>query len=83
MLPNFGTNIKHFLFEPLDKKLFEQMRNDILGAIDNYGNNVRVLKIRIFPDKRIGWEGINRLTIQLVVQLLDFQNKIIDLEVKV
>lgn len=83
MLPNFGVSLRRFLFEPLDKKLFEQIRDDILGAIDNYGNNVKVLKIRIFPDNKIGFEGMNRLTIQLVIKLLDFQNQIIDLEVKI
>ena len=50
MLPNFGCNLRKFIFQPLDETTFEEIKEEILTSIENYTRGVEVLKLRIQED---------------------------------
>ena len=69
MLPNFGTNLRRFLFEPYDATLVKDIREDILTAIANYAPNVIPTKLSVSPDTRAGMEDKNIIYIRLYFQI--------------
>ena len=83
MLPGFGLNMRKYLFQPMDEQLFESIKQDILNAVSNYANNVRVLKIRVFPVEDYGAEGYQALRIVLSVQLIESEGTVFEVGVKV
>tara|TARA_R110000824_G_scaffold217138_1_gene403695 strand:+ start:1875 stop:2339 length:465 start_codon:yes stop_codon:yes gene_type:complete len=83
MLPGFGLNMRKYLFQPLDEELFEAMRDEILVAIDKYANNVRVLKLTIYPLDDYGVEGLQALKIILSVQLKESEDTMFEVGVKI
>jgi hypothetical protein len=48
-LPNFGTRIYEFIFEPLDNLTFDAIQSDIRDAINAYMPNLIVNSITIEP----------------------------------
>ena len=48
-LPDFGTRIYEFIFEPLDNLTFNAIESDIRDAIDKYMPNLIVNNITIEP----------------------------------
>lgn len=49
MLPNFGTNLKNYLMEPLDQVTFTGIRREIQESFARYARDVDLVKIQIFP----------------------------------
>lgn len=49
MLPDFGTNLREYLMEPMDQALFSQIKEEILESIYKYARNVNVTRLQIFP----------------------------------
>lgn len=47
MLPNYGCNIRNFLFEPLDEGTFLAIRDDITTSIRKYLKKVSIGKLQI------------------------------------
>jgi phage baseplate assembly protein W len=83
MLPGFGLNMRKYLFQPMDEELFESIKQDILSTINNYANNVRVLKLGVFPLDDYGVEGYQALKIVLSVQLKDSEDTVFEVGVKI
>ena len=56
-LPDFGTRIYEFIFEPMDGASFDLIRDDIKNVVNTYIPNVQVNNISIEPynedDKRL------------------------------
>ena len=75
MLPNFGTNLKNYLMEPLDETLLNQIKVEILDSLSRYARNVLVTKLQIIPSNE------NHLYIKLFCQLREEEN--VTFEVKV
>jgi len=48
-LPDFGTRIYEFIFEPLDGQTFESIRSEIQEQVDKYIPNVSINEIKIEP----------------------------------
>lgn len=48
-LPNFGTRIYEFIFEPMDNLTFDAIQSDIRDAINTYMPNLIVNNITIEP----------------------------------
>lgn len=83
LLPGFGLNLKKYLFQPMDDELFEMIREEILETIDKYANNVRVLKLGVFPVEDYGLEGLQALRITLSVQLKESEGTVFEVGVKI
>jgi len=81
MIPDFGTNLKYFLFEPLDKFTVQNIRDDILGAVNKYAPGVKVVSLRVFPSNTITVEGLQGLFINLSVQVEELNQQILDINV--
>jgi phage baseplate assembly protein W len=48
MLPQYGTNLNKFLFEPNDELLRQEVKNEIITAIKNWEPRVTITNIEIF-----------------------------------
>ena len=83
LLPGFGLNLKKYLFQPMDDELFEMIREEILETINKYANNVRVLKLGVFPVEDYGLEGLQALRITLSVQLKESEGTVFEVGVKI
>lgn len=83
MLPNFGTNLPFYLFEPLDRQLFTTIKQEILDSITRYGQGVQVLKLSVIPNDQINLEGVQGLNITLSVKLTELDNQILDFTVSI
>jgi phage baseplate assembly protein W len=53
-LPNFGTRLYEFLFEPFDGLTFDAIESDIRDAIEQYMPNLLVNKLTISPADSAG-----------------------------
>lgn len=45
MLPDFGTNLYQYIFEPLDEVTMSKIENEIHDAVEKYIPNLKVNKI--------------------------------------
>lgn len=43
--PDFGINLKKFLFEPMDDNTHGEIRNEIINAVTKYMTNVKIEKV--------------------------------------
>ena len=48
-LPDFGTRIYEFIFEPMDGTSFEAIKEDITNAVEKYIPNLTINEITITP----------------------------------
>lgn len=48
-LPDFGTRLYEFIFEPMDGATFDAIREDLRSAVENYLPNVILNNIEILP----------------------------------
>lgn len=56
MLPDFGTNLYQYIFEPLDANTTAKVENEIHDAVEKYIPNLKVNKIIIL---KLGDDGFN------------------------
>ena len=82
MLPSFGVNLKQFLFAPLDKQTFELIKEEVVTAINNYAQQVKILKLTVLPSDA-GAVGLNAIKITLLVQLVEFDGLTFETDVKI
>lgn len=83
MLPDYGTNLQQYLFDPLDKFTIQGIRDDVLQAISKYAPGVSVTKLQVFPSGRVNLEGLQGLYIVLHVQVEELEDQIIDVKVEI
>ena len=61
-LPDFGTRIYEFIFEPLDGPTFENIKDDIREAVKKYIPNLEINEISIKPYSNEDKSDISSLT---------------------
>ena len=83
LLPDFGIDLKKYIFEPADEQTFVAIQHDIVRTISKYAKGVKVLRLRIFPLDEYGPGGSHALSIQLTVQILDDVNNTFEVGVKI
>lgn len=83
MLPNLGTNLPYYLFEPLDRQLFMTIRQELLETISRYAEGVEVQKLTVLPSDDINSEGVQGLTINLTAKLTEQDNQVVDITVSI
>lgn len=69
MLPNYGCNLRRFLFQPLDEATFRGIREEIENSFRNYIVGATIQKLQVFPTGDAGPAGGNSLQVVLSLQL--------------
>ena len=82
MLPNFGMNLKNYLFEQLDDQTFNNVKLEILNGLARYGQGVNLLKLGVFNNDDVTPTGLQGITVKLAVEIKN-TDIITDVEVKV
>jgi len=83
MLPNFGCNLRRYIFAPLDEITFDAIKEEVSWSIVQYTKGIKLMKIGVFSiDSSIGPEGLNGLKVILTLKL-DYSNIIFDIEMDI
>ena len=69
MLPNYGCNLRRYLFQPLDETTFSNIRREIETSFRNYIIGAVIYKIGVFPTGDAGPAGGNSLRVILTLKL--------------
>ena len=83
MLPNYGCNLKRYLFQPLDEITFEGIKNEIVTSFNKYIVGAKLAKIAVFPTGDFGPLGGNSLQVVLTLKIDADDLKIFDVEVNI
>lgn len=83
MLPNFGCNLRKFLFQPITEDLFTNIKNTITESFRNYIVGARLLKVSVLETGEYDAAGGNQLRVILSVQLSTEDLEIFDIEAKI
>jgi phage baseplate assembly protein W len=81
MLPNYGCNLRKYLFEPLDDLIFDSIKREIEFSFANYIRGATLQKIAVFPTGDLGPAGGNSLIVNLTLKLNSDDLEIFDVEV--
>jgi phage baseplate assembly protein W len=73
MLPDFGCNLRKFLFEPLDEESFRAIKSEILTTINKYAVGVEIIKLSVSQLDDYGTEGLQAIQVKLVVKLSELE----------
>jgi len=83
MLPDFGCNIRRFLFQPLDITTREAIKRQVVTSINKYLTSVLIEGIKIEEVDEIGADGNQVINLQLRVRIRDETNLVFYTEVKI
>lgn len=83
MLPNFGCNLKPYVFQPLDEITFNEIKREVLESLSLYAPGTKVLKLGVFEDSLISPTGGHGLIVKLLLQIKEEEDVIIETEVKI
>jgi phage baseplate assembly protein W len=83
MLPNYGCNLRKFLFQPLDSDTFEEIRREIETSFYNYIIGARITKLTVLPTDVVGSAGGVGLRVVLSLDLNSNDLEVFDVEVTV
>ena len=67
MLPNFGLSLRRFLFEPVTDDLIINMKNEIIVGINAYLPSVKIIRLSVTSNEKVGSNGLPGMTINLVI----------------
>jgi len=82
LLPNFGCNLRKYLFQPLDEDTFEAIKEEIVFSFERYIVGARILKLSVTPFGEVGPAGGNSLKVRLILQLVEEDLTVFDVEVE-
>ena len=83
MLPNYGCNLRKYLFQPLDEFTFESIKREIQESFARYIVGAKIAKLAVFPTGESGPAGGNSLQVILSLQLDTADLEIFDIEVNI
>lgn len=69
MLPNYGCNLRRYLFQPLDQTTFSSIKREVQTSFRNYIVGATIQKIGVFPTGDSGPAGGNSLRVILTLKL--------------
>lgn len=81
MLPNFGCNLKKYLFQQLNEGLFEEIKREIQQSFYQYIVGASLVKVGVFPTGDAGPLGGNSLRVVLSLKLNVADLEVFDVEV--
>jgi len=82
MLPDFGTTLMNFVFEPFTSTLAATLAKELQEGMIRYVPNVKVNAIRFFQDDNMHGFGLPGVRVQMAVSPNKSTN-IINIEVKI
>jgi len=82
MLPDFGTTLMNFVFEPFTSTLAATLAKELQEGMSKYVPNVRINTIRFFQDDNMKGFGLPGIRVQMSVSPVKSTN-IINIEVKI
>jgi phage baseplate assembly protein W len=71
MLPKFGCNLRKFVFQPLDKQTFQQIKEEVLFSLYHYLQGASVQKISVLRGREVGQLGTAAIHIILILKMDD------------
>lgn len=83
MMPNYGVSLRRFVFQPMDQQLFEDLTQEIQTAINRYGSGLRILKLAVYRDDRVGFDSAGILNVRISLELRELENQVINLELTI
>jgi uncharacterized protein len=83
MLPNFGCNLRKYLYQPLDESTFEGIKREVQYSFKNYIVGAKIKKLAVFPMGDLGPAGGNSLKVILSLILDNADLETFDVEVNI
>ena len=83
MLPNFGCDLRQYLFQPLDEDLFLNIQEEITTSFYNYIKGVKIIKLGVFPFEINSGYYANALKIVLSLAFDNSELKVTEVEVDI
>ena len=83
MLPNYGCNLRKYLFQPITQDLFNNIKETISESFRNYIVGARLLKVGVYETGEYDAAGGNQLRVVLTVQLSTDDLQVFDVEAKI
>ena len=83
MLPEFGCNLRQYLFSPLDENTFTAIKEEIRTSFQRYIVGADIVKLAVFPTGDTGPSGGNSLQIILTIKLDTSDAQVFDVEAKI
>ncbi len=71
MMPDYGCNLKRFLFQPMDEMTFQGIQQAILGSINKYMPEVSVTRLKVSKTEKLNYEGVQGIYISLYLKPKD------------
>ena len=82
MLPDFGTNLRHFVFEPFTHSLASLLAGEIKQGMAIYIPNISINYIRFFQNDNIKGFGMPGIQVQMSVSPVK-SSDVIDIKVNI
>lgn len=79
MLPNYGTNLRRYLMEPLDQATLSQIRREILESFSRYAPGIVLTKLQVFPSTQSSGAGSHSLIVKLFCEFKEEETLVFDL----
>ena len=83
MLPEYGCNLRKFLFSPLDEQTFTAIKEEIQISFNRYIVGASIVKLAVFPTGDTGPAGGNSLQIILTIKLDADEAQVFDVEAQI
>ena len=83
MLPNYGCNLRKYLFQPITEQLFQEIQETISTSFSNYIVGAGLLKVGVFETGEYDAAGGNQIRVVLSVQLSTDDLEVFDVEAKI
>jgi phage baseplate assembly protein W len=80
-MPEFGTNLHRFIFEPIDDITNGEIENEIIDAVDKFLPNIKIDKVNILQFKNDPEFGDTQLK-HLIKITLDYRIQIKSFDVR-
>lgn len=83
MLPNYGCNLRKYLFQPITAELFEAIRNTISVSFSSYIVGATLERVSVFETGEYDATGGNGIRVILSVSLDTDDLEVFDIEAKI
>ena len=76
MLPEYGMSLQKFLFQPLDRDLVENIKEEVIVQVTRWLPFLTITKFRVFEENSVNIYGGHGLRLELDVVATDLNNTI-------
>ena len=83
LLPDFGCNLRRFLFQPLNDITKENIKRQVVTSISKYLKSIFIEDIKIVELDEVGPDSNQVINVQLRVRIKDETNLVFYTEVKI